>query len=87
MWFDGSIRKRLGQLEDAVRDLRAAVARFEATDVARAAAALDAASRLERTADRLRKQADRLPNNRDEDADDDFYEKLAAARGRLHPAE
>jgi len=80
------IRNRLGHLEDVVRDLRAAVARFEATDVARAAASLNAATLLDRTAERLRKQADRLPSGQP-DSDDDFYEKLARSRGYAVPTE
>jgi len=80
MVWGWGIRKRLGQLEDAVRDLRAAVARFEATDVARTAASIEAATRLERTAERMRKQADRA-RPESSDSDDDFYAKLAAARG------
>jgi hypothetical protein len=78
------IRARLGRLEDAVRDLHAAVARFEATDVARTAAALDASTRLERTAERIRKQADRSAPPAG-DSEDDFYERLAAARGYMVP--
>lgn len=79
------IRARLGHIEDAVRDMRAAVARFEATDVARAAASIQAATLLDRTAERLRKQADRATRSAEDsdgdDTDGDFYERLAAARG------
>lgn len=86
-----AIRQRLGHLEDTARELRAALELLKATDSARLASTLDAAGKLSAAADRFRKQADRAAKHNEPDGpdgaddpdgtDDDFYERLAAARG------
>lgn len=58
---------RFRRLEDMVRDLQAAVARFEASDLARAASALEATDKLRKMTDRLRKRAARDVGMEDED--------------------
>jgi hypothetical protein len=71
--------KRMGQLEDEVRDLRARVSLLEQSEVTREASTASATLTLRRLNDRLRKQVARAEALEDPDGNsDDELDEVSA---------